>query len=200
MKETFEQVIQGILEQGFAVVDDFLDEELLCGLRRNLCIHIANEDLQLAGIGKDIDFQKDREVRRDQVFWLSEKPENDFEDAFLRRIRNFIDYLNRTCFTALNSFEFHYALYPPGAFYKRHLDQFRHDDSRRFSLICYLNDRWSSTDGGELLLYLPDKELKIQPLGGRLVCFESDKIEHEVLVTQRERMSITGWLKSEIYF
>jgi SM-20-related protein len=62
------------------------------------------------------------------------------------------------------------------------------------SVICYLNDQWKTEDRGSLLLYLPDGPLDILPISGRLVCFRSDQIEHEVQPATRERLSLTGWL------
>jgi SM-20-related protein len=32
------------------------------------------------------------------------------------------------------------------------------------------------------------------PIAGRLVCFRSDVIEHEVLPSKKERLSVTGWM------
>jgi SM-20-related protein len=58
-----------------------------------------------------------------------------------------------------------------------------------------LNLEWQENDGGELALYLPEGEKRVLPIGGRLVCFESDKIEHAVLTANRNRLSLTGWLK-----
>jgi len=34
----------------------------------------------------------------------------------------------------------------------------------------------------------------VLPVAGRLVCFRSDIIEHEVLPSKKERLSITGWM------
>jgi SM-20-related protein len=39
-----------------------------------------------------------------------------------------------------------------------------------------------------------EKGIVIEPLAGRLVCFESEKLEHEVSVAFAERFSVTGWL------
>jgi SM-20-related protein len=107
----------------------------------------------------------------------------------------FIDYLNQTCYTGINDFEFHYAFYEAGSFYQRHLDQFRADLGRKFSLVTYLNDNWSDDDGGKLSLYLQDRDVSIFPYGGRSVFFKSDEVEHEVHLAGRSRISIAGWLK-----
>ena len=91
------------------------------------------------------------------------------------------------------------ALYPPGSFYRKHLDQFRGVAHRKVSAILYLNPAWSVDDGGELRLYLEpagEGEYRdIAPLGGTLVCFRSDRFHHEVLPTRRERRSLTGWFR-----
>jgi SM-20-related protein len=107
----------------------------------------------------------------------------------------FLRYLNLTCYTGLNTGEFHYAWYDIGSFYKKHLDQFRTDSGRKYSIVVYLNENWTDEDGGQLLLYIGGKTIRINPEGGRIVFFESDKIEHEVLSSKRPRMSVTGWLK-----
>jgi SM-20-related protein len=86
------------------------------------------------------------------------------------------------------------TVYPVGSFYKRHLDQFKQDDHRKLSLICYLNEDWKEIHGGQLRMHLPSEVLDVLPTGGKLVCFRSDMIEHEVLPATRERYSLTGWI------
>ena len=117
------------------------------------------------------------------------------------KINNLVGYLNKTCFLGILHKEFHYALYPTGTFYKRHIDTFQNDDRRKLSFVCYLNeDGWLPENGGELVLYLnengEEKEKVIYPFPGRVVIFESQIIEHEVKPVNTERMSITGWLKT----
>jgi len=81
-----------------------------------------------------------------------------------------------------------------GTFYKRHLDQFKKDDHRKLSVICYLNKNWKASEGGQLRIYVSGAELDILPVAGRFVCFRSDQLEHEVLPATRERWSLTGWI------
>lgn len=196
MVESYEEIIEGISEKGYAIIDSFLITELVTDLRNHLLQLQHKKELSPAGIGQEKAYQTNTAVRRDQIFWLEEHTDISCESLFLGLIRDFMSYLNRTCFTGLHTAEFHYALYPIGAFYKKHVDQFRFDDKRKFSVITYLNEDWHDDDGGELVLYLPDKTLKVLPYGGRLVCFESGKIEHEVLPAKRDRLSLTGWLKN----
>ena len=63
-------------------------------------------------------------------------------------------------------------------------------------MIMYLNDDWEIRDGGELCIYHENGKQNISPNNGKSVFFKSSELEHEVLVTHKPRMSITGWLKS----
>src|SRR5690554_1726629 len=64
--------------------------------------------------------------------------------------------LNRTLLLGLDNYETHYALYPPGAGYSRHLDRFKDNPLRTVSVVLYLNSQWQPGDGGELRLHLPE--------------------------------------------
>ena len=103
--------------------------------------------------------------------------------------------MNNTCYTGITGYEFHYTLYPEGSFYKKHLDQFRNNNSRKYSMIMYLNADWEAADGGELCITQHDHLQMISPQNGKAVFFKSNEMEHEVLITNKPRMSITGWLK-----
>ncbi len=197
MEALFESLIDGVLEHQFTSVPDFLPPALVAGLRENLQTRLQNGQMHPAGIGRAIGHQTDASVRGDLISWLDDQPENPFEQEFLATVLQFSDYLNRTCYTGLNAMEFHYAIYGPGSFYKRHKDQFRSDSGRRFSMVTYLNEDWLPIDGGALVLY-PENEGEVVffPEGGRMTFFKSDVVEHEVLPTLRPRMSLTGWLKS----
>ena len=77
---------------------------------------------------------------------------------------------------------------------EQQIDQFKKDDHRKLSVICYLNHDWKDECGGQLRMYLPDGNREVLPVAGRLVCFRSDQIEHEVLPATRDRFSLTGWI------
>ena len=89
-------------------------------------------------------------------------------------------------------------MYEKGAFYKKHIDQFKTDESRAFSMIIYLNEGWVESDGGQLKVYRETSVQIISPENQKCVFFKSDELPHEVLVTNVKRMSITGWLKTSI--
>jgi len=88
-------------------------------------------------------------------------------------------------------------VYEPGAFYRKHIDQFRHNKDRKVSCVYYLNLDWQEKDGGQLCLYDENENClqSLFPLANRLVFFRSDLL-HEVCITYRTRYSIASWLKS----
>ncbi|WP_430407005.1 2OG-Fe(II) oxygenase [Fluviicola sp.] len=65
-------------------------------------------------------------------------------------------------------------------------------------MVLYLNEDWKKEDGGLLSLYpKAGQQIDISPLGGRMVLFRSDEMEHEVNPSlTRTRNSIAGWLKN----
>jgi SM-20-related protein len=119
-------------------------------------------------------------------------------NVYLNRLNELREFLNQALFLSLKDQEVHLTVYPVGTFYKRHLDQFKKDDHRKLSVICYLNENWKEEHGGQLRLHLPSGEKDIFPFAGRLVCMRSDQIEHEVVVANRERLSVTGWVLDEV--
>ena len=192
---TYEQLIQGLLEKGFASVDNWLAPGELDCLRKSLLIHYEQERFHSAGIGNWENLQVVERIRNDHIYWLDAKKANDCERAFLEKIDDFVQYLNRTCFAGIRSFEFQYAFYEEGSFYKKHVDRFQNDDRRQFSMVFYLSEKWHEGDGGELLIYTDETVTRVEPVSGRVVFFRSE-IPHEVLPTRIPRLSLTGWMKS----
>ncbi len=191
----FEQLINGLLENQAGTLPHYLNENLYKGLRANLEKLLAAGKMHPAGIGRQADFQQNAKVRGDVISWIDNDSNDPFEKAFLEQVAAFVNHLNATCYTGIRNWEFHYALYAPGSFYKRHRDQFQSNSGRKFSMVHYLNDNWQNTDGGQLLMYTPAGTTTILPEGGSVVFFQSDQTEHEVLPAARPRMSIAGWLK-----
>lgn len=196
----YESIINQIVDQSYAVVNDFFDPTFLEELASYLSVLYQNNSLKKAAIGKHFDEHIKTEIRGDYIQWIDERNVNTLEIDFFKKINHFVDYLNRTCFMGILHKEFHYAIYPEGRFYKRHLDTFENDQRRKLSMVLYLNKDWSASSGGELVIYKQEnqneKAISILPKFGRLVIFESSVLEHEVKpVLKGERMSITGWLK-----
>jgi SM-20-related protein len=194
---TYEALITGLIDDHYGVADSFIDAELCEGLRQNLDQRLKSGKMHPASIGRKFSLEQNIKVRGDLISWIDNDSQDPYEKRFLEKIRLFIDYLNRTCYTSINAFEFHYATYKVGSFYKRHRDQFKSDSGRKFSFVTYLNEDWTDADGGSISIYLENQIINLYPLGGRVVFFKSDQIEHEVQPsTTRDRLSIAGWLKS----
>jgi len=184
-----------LLAEGFAVRDGFLTpaevQSLIeCAQRRR-----ERGEFMAARIGgAEARLLRREDVRGDSTCWL-EEPLFDAE----RRLHDLIEALrrdlNREAFLGLLDLEWHYACYPPGSGYARHVDQLRGRDTRRVSLIVYLNPGWQPDHGGELRVFDETGYRDIEPVAGRLVCFLSQDLEHAVVPTAVERLSITGWLR-----
>ena len=188
-------MIDQLAERGFGVADDFVDSRLLDELReRCVELHLSG-GLRPAMVGRGDDAKLMPEVRGDFISWL-EQPKRDAEQRILTRLDELRATLNRALMTGLEDFQGHFALYPRGAGYARHFDRLVGSDVRAISTALYLNDRWTADDGGELRLYTGGgASVDVLPQGGRLVAFQSDRFEHEVLPARRERMSFTGWFR-----
>jgi SM-20-related protein len=194
--QKFEILIEGLINNGVGSCDLFFEPDTVKGLRANLLRHFCKGEMRPAGVGKNFDHTKNAAIRGDLIRWLDNASTDPVEMIFLDKVRQFYAYLNATCYTGINDFEFHYALYDVGSFYKRHLDQFRSDKGRLLSFVLYLNEDWSDRDGGSISLYLEEGEMTLFPIEGRVVFFKSDKTEHEVHPSMnRPRLSIAGWLK-----
>lgn len=194
----FETIISDLINQKYSVVDAFFSSEEVVLLRESLLAKYEADKFKKSAIGNRVNEEIDKTVRGDFILWMDEKNANETENIFFNKINELVGYLNKTCFLGILYKEFHYAVYPKGTFYKRHLDTFQNDDRRKLSIVCYLNENnWLVENGGELTIYTENNELDILPLPGRVVIFESQILEHEVkVVKESERLSITGWLKT----
>lgn len=198
MNYLFEQIINSYLETNIGQSLDFLSKTLSDNLKLNLLNLNQSKQLNHAGIGLKDSFQSDKLYRSDKTRWLETTSTNKYEIDFFQLIDSFVLFLNQTCYTGITNYEFHYTIYEPGCFYKRHIDKFAANDSRVFSIIIYLNENWLEGDGGELMIYNKEKDNEIiKPQNGRMVFFDSAKLEHEVLETNVPRYSITGWLRRD---
>jgi len=190
IQDQFEAIATGLADQGYAVIDQFLSVD-----ETNQILALSaftDGSLRKAGIGKE-NKQVNEAIRGDSIYWIDKESAQPPLKLYLNRLDELRSFLNQSLYLSLKDCEVHLASYSAGAFYKRHLDQFKLDDHRKLSIIAYLNSDWKDSEGGQLRMYLNEQQLDFFPLAGRLVCFRSDLIEHEVLPANRERLSITGW-------
>jgi SM-20-related protein len=194
----FDSIADNLAEHGFAVADQFLSQKEVSDILSLPNFKNGLEQFKKAGIGKNQGLQINEAIRGDYIQWLDKQTSTEPTKIYLNRLHDLVQHLNQALYLSLKDFEVHMTIYPIGSYYKRHLDQFRHDDHRKLSVICYLNENWTGADGGQLKMHLKTGEQEILPVAGRLVCFRSDQIEHEVLPATRERLSLTGWILDQL--
>tara|TARA_B100000378_G_C17883308_1_gene356425 strand:+ start:38 stop:667 length:630 start_codon:yes stop_codon:yes gene_type:complete len=195
--ELYENIIEDLTSKQYSIIDNFFTSEEVVALRQSLLDKYEEDAFKKSAIGNRTNEVIKKAIRGDIILWIDENNINPSEQLFFNKINDLKDYLNRTCFLGINQKEFHYAIYPEGTFYKRHLDTFQNDDRRKLSFVCYLNEEnWKPENGGELVLYLEKGEEVVYPFPGKVVIFESQILEHEVKPVNTPRLSITGWLKT----
>jgi SM-20-related protein len=197
--DAIDRVCAAIADEGFAVEADFLPRATIAALADEARALDAAGEFHGAGIGRGAARLQRSDMRGDRILWLDESSAAPIQQPLWQALNMLRAALNERLLLGLFSLEVHYALYPPGAFYRRHLDQFRgrafSSGDRVISCAIYLNEDWTPAEGGLLRIY--DRELArdVLPVAGTLVCFLSDRFEHEVLPATRERLSLTGWFR-----
>lgn len=190
MFETFER-------ENFFQVPHFLNFKEVMDLREQ--IRISGPQFRPASLG--ISKLVDARIRSDEICWID--PEMTARSVALQvyfsKLEDLKNYLNEKYFLGLKSVDSHFAVFQAGTFYQRHLDRsIHHQSARKVSLVCYLNSDWQVSHGGALRIYQGEHLEDIQPIGGTLVGFLSDEVEHEVMPSYSERLSLTSWFLDSI--
>lgn len=134
-------------------------------------------------------------IRNDFTYWL-EKEHHPIEKNILEGLDELRLALKNYFRISLSNLECHFALYPRGHFYKKHVDQTAENNKRFFSFVIYLNPEWSESLGGKLVGFDEhNKIFEVIPHFGQMIIFRSD-IPHEVEISLRERRSIAGWFRA----
>jgi SM-20-related protein len=191
-----ERIAQALAGPGWCISEDFLSPAQQAALVAECQLHWLEGGFRQARVGIAGTLALRPDVRRDHVHWLDAgQSQAGALAAYLARMEALRLAVNRRLYLGLFEYEGHFAVYPPGAFYRRHLDQFTGVPYRQVTCVLYLNDAWGPDDGGELRLFLDGGPLDVPPRGGTLVTFLSALFEHEVRPTRRQRLSVTGWLR-----
>jgi len=186
--------IDQLAEKNYIVIDDFISPTLFHVLIV-FFFKKLNQDLFVkAGIGSIRDYRIKSVKRGDYIYWL--EPGRDIDLLEFYKLADLLkEKLNRYAFLSLSGYEFHFAHYPKGSHYEKHLDQFKDRNNRLITFILYLNKNWNKGDGGELVIYDGvQNQTVVEPVARRCVIFRSNILEHEVLYTKTDRYSLTGWL------
>jgi SM-20-related protein len=185
-----------LIGRGISIRDHFVTSAQVHALLGCVRARLARGDFVPARIGSSGSAQRLEEIRGDFTYWISE-PSFPAETELFAQLEALRLELNRDATLGLFDLELHYAQYPPGAGYARHVDQPQGTTRRRVSLVLYLNEDWEPEHGGVLRIHESDsRAFDIEPVAGRLVCFLTTGREHEVLAARRERLSISGWYRA----
>ena len=190
------KIIEDLRVKGYSIQDDLLPSYLIDALEQE-GINQPDEQWHNAGIGRQQNFQIAKNIRRDKIFWIDGGTQT--AECFLSAMEQLKTTLNRKLLLGLFDYEAHFAQYPVGGFYEKHLDAFKGKGNRILSTVLYLNSDWKQTDGGELILYdeeYTDKEIgRFIPQKGRFVIFLSECFYHQVNIANKQRYSIAGWFR-----
>ncbi|EWH03936.1 2OG-Fe(II) oxygenase [Halomonas sp. BC04] len=191
------RLVDALVDQGWYLGEGMLDAELCHDLYRELLALAENETLESAGIGRGQQHALRRDIRGDAIHWLDHG--SLAQRCYLEAMANLQRELNQALFLGLFEYEAHFAHYPPGAFYRRHLDSFQGRANRVVSTVGYLNPDWPADGGGEMVIFAadaPEREVaRVPPAAGNFACFLSEHVPHEVLPTRLPRASIAGWFR-----
>lgn len=190
-------LVDALVEQGWYVGREVIDLELCTALNHELLHRAAYHGLDEAGIGRGQQHLLRKDIRGDAIHWLDR--ESAAQRRYLDAMSELQQALNHALFLGLFEYEAHFAHYPPGAFYQRHVDSFRGRANRVISTVGYLTPEWPADGGGEMVIYHPDdpntEVARVIPEAGTFACFLSETIPHEVLPTRCPRTSIAGWFR-----
>lgn len=187
-------IADALVDKGYIFLSDLVPTHISQVLLEKIQSTQAHE-LKAASIGRGIEQQLNPDIRRDRIQWLEEsnEPDNQYLDVMMQ-LKNG---LNRRLFMGLFDYESHYAVYQPGAFYKKHVDALKGSQNRILTTVFFLNPDWKTADCGELIIYdEADIEIeRIAPKMGHFVIFLSERFPHEVTQTLAQRNSIAGWFR-----
>ncbi|MBB3191468.1 2OG-Fe(II) oxygenase [Halomonas cerina] len=196
-RERLAELVDALVDQGWYVGEGFLPAVLCATLHRELEALAEHRALENAGIGRGREHALRRDIRGDAIHWLDR--ESLAQRRYLDAMGELQQALNQALFLGLFEYEAHFAHYPPGAFYRKHLDSFRGRANRVISTVGYLNPGWPEDGGGEMVLFAadaPEREMaRVRPEAGTFACFLAEHVPHEVLPTRLPRASIAGWFR-----
>ncbi len=190
------QLVEGLAGPGYVVFPELLRPEIAAEIRAEMERLRDAGAFRPAGVGRGESNRLAPATRGDGTCW--------FEPAALTAAQSKLgavleaarEGMNAKLFLGLWDWEGHYAIYPPGTFYRRHLDRFANDSRRTVSTVFFFNPEWTSADGGDLRMETSGGPRDVAPVSGTAVFFLSDRIPHEVLETRRERFSFAGWFRT----
>jgi SM-20-related protein len=192
--------IQTLHEPGWLIRDGVLGAPGAIGIHHAVEALATAGRLRPAGLSRGAAYRVDSAVRGDAIAWIDpDEIPGELSElwAVFLALR---DSLNRRAYLGLDRMEVQVARYPGGgAAYERHRDAFPAPPggrpNRRVTAIYYANPAWGPDDGGVLRLHGGNGPVDVAPVLDRLLVFQSERVEHEVLPARMPRCAVTAWFR-----
>ena len=204
-----DSAVAALGEDGYVIFDDAVDPAVCLAARMGAEILWQHQVLTPAVVSRE--GVAVAGVRSDHTCFLEESALPEAFVGVVTRLGRLQEELRTKAWLALPRREFQLACYPPQSQgYARHRDSFAHPvtstagtapglmPQRRITAVLYLNPDWQDDDGGALRIWpdAPAPAFDVLPRLGRLVLFQSDRIDHAVLPCRRDRFALTLWLSA----
>jgi SM-20-related protein len=190
-----------LAHRNWACSDEVFSLDFCRALAQECQLLLNQGHFRSAQIGYGPSKTQDSGVRGDLIYWLDAESKDPIQMDTHQFLFELQIQLNQNFFLGLKNFESHFALYPAGASYEKHVDNPRGRGNRKMTFIIYLNENWDEGHGGELNIYSPQEETKllaqVQPRIGTFVLFRSEMFPHQVQKSHQARMSLTGWFRDD---
>lgn len=195
---SLELLSQPLVDKGYFIKDDLFLPDIISNIR----VYAENKyqvgEFKKASIGRSLNKTKIDQIRGDEIHWIDDWSAASGLQSYGQFLEQYLDALRVSLRIPLKRIEGHFAHYPKGKHYVRHIDQHEKTKHRQITCILYLSD-WVPENEGELIMFLKNGEaLTVAPKAGRFVCFLSGLIPHEVKTTQASRWSITSWMRDDL--
>ena len=197
---------QQLKETNVAVVDGFLSAEQVSRVRREIAQLEGQYESGEIWVGKNSDAGAQisvASVRGDRVLWVDKEalargPFHALREAVRNIDKLVVSELSKRVPEKLRNVSERsdpmLSIYPAvGARFQKHVDNTA-EDGRALTVLCYLNDSWESSMGGQLRVFNKQGHaVDVCPSGGRLAMFYADEVPHEVLPSYAKRDAFTLW-------
>jgi SM-20-related protein len=186
--------VRALDEPGVLVRDGWLGQAAAVAVLGEVETLVHAGTLRPAGVSRGAHHRVDAETRGDAIAWLAPETAGPALARLLAEFDALREALNREAYQGLARTEVQLARYPEGGVgYRRHRDAFPGRSNRRVTALYYLNPDWQPAHGGLLRCHLEGGSLDVEPVADRLVCFLSERVEHEVLPVFAPRLAVTAW-------
>ncbi|RUP84834.1 2OG-Fe(II) oxygenase, partial [Corynebacterium propinquum] len=117
-----QRIVDDLAEKGWSQQNGFLPQALTLELAAECRKRAAEGELAPAAVGRGPAQEIREGMRGDHIQWL-EEGDAPVCETYMELMDSLRLAMNRHLFLGLEDFESHFAMYPPGAFYLKHLDR-----------------------------------------------------------------------------